>query len=867
MPTRDKYVEALRKAAEGGNNEVANEFAEIITFMDQNGLQEYEPPSASQPAPEKTGVERAQDNRRRVLENRQRSKPNSGLGAFGAGVGRIADVAGTAASGDFTEAAIKGVPVVQDAATGALNALQATGRGILDLGGDLDDFAIAGLTAGSGGTFADRVQQSKAQRDELAKSNPLATFTGQAIGFGKAGSALRGALPARLGTGATAVAAEGALIGGANTAAENITDVATGEKSLADAAKETGLVTLAGGVIGGTADKLLRPITNSIGAAAGALTGTAPGPLPAKTARAASNRIEDSPEQILKAQAEFKEANQVTPALIDILDDTKRLQRLSAAREGAGDVFTAAEESSLRALPAEFRASVNALGDSTTPNEALADLTGAARTKAREIQGLGNQELRNIADGKLGQMRDIATAVRENVIEKDRAIKIAKAELVKRTDIDKEINQWATETMRISGLADNLVTIGPDEFRETIPPEKFVDSLKTIASSLGDEQRGILREAAEAVVGGEPANLTLSDVDILRRAFRDVAQKNPELHNLTLAADKIEDLAIESVPQYGDFLSKFSALKRAGTEYGEFARSHGADPSVLRLADQIILSADEVVSSIGEPGKAVIANMRAIMKRIEDNSKALEDIKVRGQDAGDTVASNARLSAEEIRSQTGQDLQELSQLLKDNSNAVKVAGNVLRERTDNFLSTIAKAEEGVPLGRVALGGIQDAASSERGALGAVRALNETETARRLEGVVGEETAGRLVDIGRTREQALLNRNDVANAAGRNSQRERVGRDALDVGIVLTGRPGPGYTLSTIRRVLSTVQQLGLNDREIDRLATAFTTGDDAVLRQIAEQVGRTQAQKESVRRVVNAAILAKTTEASRDAAQ
>lgn len=200
MPTKQKYKDALRKAAAAGDTEAANEFAAILDHMEAEGIDNYYPgdppglmtpaarqkkeaaaaaaPKATKPAPtppdplqpRKTASERAQANKdRRVQASRNRPMSN-----FSKGVKRIAEgdvsLGEVAELGETAVRSLTGPLGGDQVAAGAENIVRvATGQPI----------------------NPEALNQQRARREELAGKAPLLAGASEAGGYANLANLMR----------------------------------------------------------------------------------------------------------------------------------------------------------------------------------------------------------------------------------------------------------------------------------------------------------------------------------------------------------------------------------------------------------------------------------------------------------------------------------------------------------------------------------------------------------------------------------------------------------------------------------------------------------------------------------------------------
>jgi len=522
-----------------------------------------------------------------------------GIDNFMRGVGRIPELF------DLGE---KGGEARGQFAKGAGNALQATGRGVASIGGQITEDALINAPIAAIDTVGDALSgknadisrsfsEARKQGDRLEKEQGGAKFVGEVI----SGSAISKKLTE---AGIKSLIKQGAIFGAANSAGD---DLAQGKLDIQDIASDAAL----GGIIGGVGEKVApivakaaQPVVNTLGnisarvaqpfeVAARKLTGTKgqssagkmldslkldkDGPVTPKSLRMIAGRHAVDDKVLQDAVDEFRLVNQREPNLIEVADPEtmRKFAMLAYERKSMGAVMRDAQEAQLRGLPQELDDAVRASGP----------VQSAVRTN-RALDASETSKLNRIDEASDGRQGVITTQADEAVA---------------RTNLDKDalvddISEQARADARVVRDA------GDDEAFELMG--RAGDDAANIRARASDEALNLRDEAAD-----QATNLT-------RKAEEDVVSIQDRVAPALARAEGVQRIARADVTDAAaiDKKNSFYSERSPVTEWGNKAmRESGlADRTVQIEASEIkdLFPKERVEDILGAMKDAVPENFR-----------------------------------------------------------------------------------------------------------------------------------------------------------------------------------------------------------------------------------------------------------------
>ena len=675
-------------------------------------------------------------------------------------------------------------------AKGAGDALQAAGRGVASIGGQITEDAlinapIAAIDAagdalsGKDANIARSFSESRKVGDRLDKEQGGAKLVGEVI----SGNAISKKL-ADLGM--KSWVKQGMVFGGVNSAGD---DLARGEFDIGDIASDTAL----GGIIGGVGEKVAPAIVGAIAPAArfvgnnmarvaapieagiSKITGKnfksaenllkslkieKEGPLTGKTLKLIAQRHGVSDDVLKSSVDEFRAVNGYEPSLVEVADPQtmRKFAMLAYERKSMGGVMRDAQLEQLDALPGRVANSVaqtgpvesgvrvnralgaaersnlgrlNEAGDSmeaaarNRADEAVEqanlgaaqrvdEIKTAARSEADNIRYAGEDEafeitgraaddaarIRARAADEALNLRDEAGETATDIVragdEKVTAIKDEVAPIAARAEGQQKIaredvrlaaaiddknsfysdksplTQWGNRAMRDSGLADKTVSIGPRQFKNMMPPERTEAILEGMSEAIPVTKRAALGAALTAIKEGKEVILSVSDADILRRAFRNAAE-DPKYYRLNEAADALETLVGKQHSDYKKFVKNYASLKKSAEQMRKINSVLGSNADVPLLREIMLDTKVRkmVVKIMGKDGEQLLKSVDNALDDLASKAKQVDDIeraaanrikaaKQQAQDASKEVKVVARDEAMSIKAAADADARTVS---------------------------------------------------------------------------------------------------------------------------------------------------------------------------------------------------------------
>jgi len=523
------------------------------------------------------------------------------------------------------------------------------------------------------------VKRSKERGRTLKKEKPVSSLAGNVVGFGAGGAALRtgttaatgGKVALGLGGEAAAVTGAASLLEGndAGEAATNALVAMVGGKALqgvADKALTPGMKWIAGrldtrlkggeispAVIAGIANRTGRPaeeIANAVEAFTfvnkrpPSLVEIADDATIQKFAELAKSRqgvagvFRESEEAALASRpAEVKAAVEATGETRLGTDEIAARRAAAEAQGGAvaaqtdeavGALKTTAADDAVRVADEaragrrDLRGQAAAVTDDATARiRQLDDEARRVQAEATDTQRMVRDESAKLVDEQAAKIEQTGEELRQSLL-KSSAVE---PDMQTSEIIEAQTKAWADDIMqnKETGLETLPVRIGPRVYKRDIPELEFQKALKDLVNSTskGDPAYPRLLAAKEAADSGKAIELTIRDLDTIRRVFKERGNSPGGAglkKGLDKAGDALERLAATQHKQYGRFLNKYEELKQVaeGFKVGQSATGAGAQKAAANLR-----AAESAYTKAG--GKVGV--LAKINEQLSISSKPLND--------------------------------------------------------------------------------------------------------------------------------------------------------------------------------------------------------------------------------------------------
>lgn len=850
-PTRDQLMQALKSAADAGDNAAANEIADHLDHMDSGGQ-----PSAAT-VPQEPQLDHTPD--------KYGTDPNDN--SFGTrlkrGTGRFVD-------------AFKAKPVEATA-----NLAEGSARGLLkpfgigDTVGGLGGVAVQEVSGqGSGNViqdFRDRRADTTTRRKQIE-----ATTTG--------------------GVGSDIGETAGLAYGGAKIAEVPGLAIKAGEKALPIAAKLAGQGGIAGLGHGiGEGDDPQKLLTDTLtGAAAAPIIGKLVG-IAGKVAggvgtmfsnkglsvlHEAMGRAGIDPKALQDAFTSFVDKTGRQPKnLLEILPNevVDQLQSTIASRPGAADVVKAAATPYVNAIPADASRLAARMGPTAAVDDVTAPIvargaqeaqgaTQAGEVEATAAKAAGAQEANlntQAADQlKIDNQRDI-----RSIAEGGNPDSVQAASSVERT-------RNARADAAMAQIEDRPVTLNArvrSVIANTRAPQGYLRELANNAPT--EAERNRLQNVLDSLTGeganNRPMTLTVRDFDSLRQALSSAAQKGDVKYNLGRLADILTTSVRRQVPGYDRFLRDYgerSAVAegvRAGanvrtapsTDFRQDFRAasgptrEGIEMGARKaIADQSsdVPGALSVAKDLADPGGELRGRMAATNGReIADQLTTTARGNLAGIEGHTQAAARATQdAADEAAGITAQRAREASQATADAADlagSAKAARGVLNAPATEFASATGKAREALPhdTASIARAAISDAvkATPEQATKVIADLATDAGVQSNLQTVLGTTDAKAAQEAAEKLMQASYNVTRLARTkADTKDGGKKVLNESAKVFAILANRASGGLTADVLSNMLTNVR---VPPMAAKKLATTLVSGKDGDVQKALDILRRT----------------------------
>lgn len=770
-------------------------------------------------------------------------KRDGALTRFGRGITRLPQLVGI--GGNPAEAAAT-------FAGGAGEALGAVGRGIVGgVGGQVTEDALinapvaklSSIVNPQAGDYDEQFERARAYGDQNTKEHPFSSLLGTIYGFGRGGERLRKASGGRMGLGG-----EAATVAGLSSLGDQLAD----EKEGVNAGQVA-----TDSLIGMVGAKALEPVAKALGQplATGAqkvqdfLTGGAKGPINAKSLRAIAERTKAPAEDIEKAYREFVKYNPdqaasfaeiADPATIDRFADMAKL-RQAIGDDRMGAIYRNFEETSVLARPELMRKSAEATGDVAYASNVRRDLTQRADEAAGSVTGARDDAIGAIdetLEENLGVVEDVAknaTRQRKN------AIRATRDDLRTDIDMDADIREWGNQTLRASGLADQPVVLTNDMLNRILPRDRVRDVLNEVRRNTPESQSGRIEAALEALEEGGDLRLIVDDVDVLRQALNEIADRGAAGIKLRGSTAILADVVDAQAKGYKSFLGQYRSAKEAAEGFKRFRTSFGQLDDVVEFAGRMAGISDQLTNALGPRGAQIVENINGSMNRISTYADEIASIQQMAKNAAKTEKKAAQEAIDALKRKAAEETSVIKGVLADNVEAVNAAQSIFSRTTGQFGASVSRATPDVPLAAVARGAVADAVGeSPASAITAARNLSDNAVGDRLAMVAGEEGADALTGLGRTQLQGARNISQLPTTRESDPVLSTPVALALDALGGAAGRPGPGYQVKIMQKILQVGQRFGLRGDKVEDLAQSIIRRDNAAVEQILRGLARNE---------------------------
>nr|HML29180.1 hypothetical protein [Hyphomicrobium sp.] len=434
-----------------------------------------------------------------------------------------------------------------------------------------------------------------------------------------------------------------------------------------------------------------------------------------------------------------------------------------------------------------------------------------------------------------------------------------------------------------TGLAKQKVDIPVEVVERTIPIPAMQRALKNMLDATPQRTTKFkrIRKAMENLDSKKPIRLTVDELDSLRRSFANMVDDAGVRYDLGDASKALTEVAERQLPEYAEFVKKYAQLQRAAegfktgrgvmTEgpntarvdiagldaYGRAGATRGAmtrineafttTPEPVRVAAQISARRDAIIEAMGPQGRQLVEAAETAMNRVQSIADEIAEITEAARNTREGLSDAAKRRVRQLRQAAKKEAEAINSKFVRDRAALRAADEVLSQRSSNFAAATEGADPNLPLGAVARGSVADTArQSPADALRTAERLRDTSTRQRIGAVAGEDTAARLAEVGAGQTRAAAN---LSRAAVRGPNDMPISEEvsaALEIAATLTGRAGAGFAANAIRRQLIRSNTLSLSENQATALARAVTSNDPAVVSQLIDRLGRTQAQRELI---------------------
>ena len=848
--------------------------------------------------------------------------PQSGWDKFVTGFDRLPNLVGIGnISSGFTKADVSPEEAVKRFGQGSAGSLQAAGRAATGVLGPVDDWVIAGVSealTNDAETFDQKVKRSEALADQLREDHPLASLYGDVAGFGYAGKALRGVAASRGLPIVGGVAGEAATITALHGAAEG----QSADQILQDAATAA----IFGKVLQGVGDKVVAPAAKFIAPrierafASKAAKATDEFKIPEHEVQRIADRLKMPVEDVRAGLDDYLAANGVDGNILSVVnaDTAAQWEKLARSKKGAAEALRAGEEQAALARPDIVAGAVRRTGDSQTASEAIGAVEEAGAREAGAVK--------RTAQDQMAETRDIVTAQKRiETANQNAARALADQQIAEVGDelattlqrgaqgietdanVEAALTKYTTQLLRSDGgLAQQPVRLTPEWIKANLPgnPKRVSAVLKDKADALPEgAQRSNLLKAAEDIGLGKEVNLTIGDVDNVRRALIAGGQDavTGAKWSLSEAGNALRREAARQVPDYAEkYLKVFAGTKRglaardatkmilgkggndaAANVQGTIARiteKEGADAAVwvregardgalraiaqasrdgeeaLKAASNIIRNSDAIVRTAGAEGQRLVTAVNQTMENVARLRDDMADIVAEAGRNKNILTDGMRKRLDELKRAASTQIAGIKAAIRRDTGALRAAQKVLSTNEGEFAAATAGSKQN--LGSVARGSIADeAGSSPASAIKVVEDIATPSQARKIEKVAGADTAKALQAVGRTQTKAIANLN---KAAARTKDDGGLGEElstAIEAAASLAGRAGPGYATAVAKRGIQAFQHFGISNRGAKAIANAVLNNDAQYVARLINRLAKTERQRKVLTDAVRSFLL------------
>lgn len=857
--------------------------------------------------------------------------PQSGVDKFITGLDRLPNLVGAGNfSSGFTKSDLSADEARGRFAQGVGDTAHAEARAATGILGPVDDWVIAGASEGldaitgkDTGDFATKVKRSEALADRLREDHPLGSLVGDVAGFGYAGKALRavaapGAITAKGIPIIGGVAGEAATIAGLHGAAEG--------ESLPQIAQDAATAAIFGKVLQGVGDKVVAPAAKwalpRIERQVAKLRGKGTSEefkIPEHEVQRIADRMKMSTDEVRKGLDDYISANGVDANILQVVnaDTAAQWEKLARGRKGAAEALRAGEEKAALERPDIVANAARRTGDAQSADEAIEGARGAAQKQATAVRQGEQDAAEEVTDIVTAQKRmEDANIEAAKHLENQRVAEESDnlAQTLRRAgqgietdaNVDAALAQYTTKLLREDGgLAQQPIKLTKEWIKAKLPgnPKRVSGVLKEKADSLPEgEARQRLLKAAEDVGTGKDVDLTIGDVDNVRRALNDGGvDANGARWSLGEAGDDLRAEAARQVPDYNEkYLKVFAGTKRglaardatkmilgkgandaAADIEGQVARvrqdegdaaanwilegardgalraiAQGArdGEEALKAASNIIRNGDAIVRTAGEEGQRLVTAVHQTMENVSKISDEMAEIVAAAKRNKNQLSDGARKRLAELKRAANTQIAGIKQAIRRDTGALRAAQKVLSKPEGEFNSAVSGSKQNT--GSVARGAIADeAGASPTGAIKVVEDLATPSVARKIEKVAGKETAEKLQAVGRTQSKAVAN---LSKAAARTKDDGGLGEEmstAIEAAASLAGRAGPGYATAVGKRALKAFQHLGISNRGAKAIASAVLNNDAQYVARLVNRLAKTEQQRKVILDAVRSFLL------------